>query len=323
MKTLLKVLLTGICLYYLVSCTEHKANIFFPASSFVQPFPGRTQNLTYKLGNEFAVLIPRYENTYVIDTASNKKSKLVMREVIKKDTIFYIVHYDNRTKMNSIINKNSKDTLFFGTACKYKGLLFLNQKWNDSTYWISAIHVTKNAIIGLNTFTEQMFLVDNEIIQNKHKDIVLKLDTLRNNIRLVPKKKTMKKLYFSVIERFKPLELIDLLKPEYIASADKEIDIEADTETEENEVLPINTKKNLIEAIYPNPTTGPVTLEFSRHGNFTVEIYENAGSLKQRFVTDKIENKIDLSSYDKGIYYLKIYSPETHEVEMMKVLLDK
>jgi predicted GH43/DUF377 family glycosyl hydrolase len=70
----------------------------------------------------------------------------------------------------------------------------------------------------------------------------------------------------------------------------------------------INTNSPTGLSIYPNPTNNILTIETNRSGKHTVEIASLNGQL---LFTDKIEgpsHQIDLSSFEKGLYFITVRS---------------
>jgi len=71
--------------------------------------------------------------------------------------------------------------------------------------------------------------------------------------------------------------------------------------------LPQNNSEELSISVYPNPTTGKITLDIFKGEDREYEIYDLLGSLKLKGKTDlPYKNTIDMSSFPNGIYFLKI-----------------
>ena len=66
------------------------------------------------------------------------------------------------------------------------------------------------------------------------------------------------------------------------------------------------TELNIGLDVYPNPTKGVV--EFCLQDNVSVKVINTLGEIVMQEQLDISDNKIDLSAYDKGIYYLEIIS---------------
>ena len=60
--------------------------------------------------------------------------------------------------------------------------------------------------------------------------------------------------------------------------------------------------------IYPNPSTGLFTVTSQKNNIFTVAVLNYMGKLLKTYDNIEEKTKIDLSSFDKGIYLLKIIS---------------
>jgi len=63
-------------------------------------------------------------------------------------------------------------------------------------------------------------------------------------------------------------------------------------------------------AIYPNPTTGMITITADNFTFAKVEIYNTVGQL----VDTKTVNKFDISSYSTGVYLFKVYDEYNNSV---------
>jgi hypothetical protein len=86
-------------------------------------------------------------------------------------------------------------------------------------------------------------------------------------------------------------------------------------------------KESLGIRLYPNPTKGSVSLEFSagKNGTAEIQIMNNQGALINEFSTPVISgrNKTDLSVYDwnTGVYLIRVISEsntETHRLIVTK-----
>lgn len=89
---------------------------------------------------------------------------------------------------------------------------------------------------------------------------------------------------------------------------------------EENQNLPVETSlildDDLISRVYPNPTTGTLTLELSQVSyNTTLEIF---GALGERILMRRIDgmlvSQIDLSDQPSGIYFLRVVNNKVNRV---------
>ncbi|HAP96439.1 MAG TPA: hypothetical protein DCP54_11985, partial [Chryseobacterium sp.] len=79
-------------------------------------------------------------------------------------------------------------------------------------------------------------------------------------------------------------------------------------------------KQNSI-SVYPNPTSGFVTIQNKNNSNLkNVEVYNVAGQLIQRFNVSNAKNaSLDMSQLTNGTYVLKVISEtESNTVKVIK-----
>ena len=75
-------------------------------------------------------------------------------------------------------------------------------------------------------------------------------------------------------------------------------------------VLENVTFKEKVFKVYPNPTNTFITIQFLNTTAYKIQIYNALGQIMQQDKSSNADNnsvkKIDLSVYDKGMYYLSI-----------------
>lgn len=72
---------------------------------------------------------------------------------------------------------------------------------------------------------------------------------------------------------------------------------------------------------YPNPATDIVNLEMSKEGNYTVYVFAMDGKMILNENLNSNKMMIDLSSYERGNYIIKVIDTETHESFDSKIVL--
>ncbi len=286
-----------IVLFLISACTDSNYGI---KSSFDRPFPKRTKNLTCTLGNEFSL---RIEN----------------------DTLNFKVTFNRKNRENFIIQENTNDTLFAGTVCKYRGLYYFNSQLNDTTYWIYAIKIENGTIRGLNSGWIQMAAWDSKfenLLKKPDKAKINKspilnyVDSIKGIIRLTPDKKEMKKFYEVIIDSLPAYTLIDWHEPI------QEIEIEQEITTKDLKETD-NDNLEIIVNLYPNPAKDHVTLNIRDIGTFQYCIYDNNGQLIYSGQLTNKMNNIDISDYNSGIYFVRVYPADKEEIETVKLIIEK
>lgn len=86
----------------------------------------------------------------------------------------------------------------------------------------------------------------------------------------------------------------------------------------------VNVKKdklNQIFSIYPNPTKGTLKIHLFQTISFdsSIEIFNLQGKTIYKIINPLIDNEIDLSSFPKGIYFIKLQNQNT--IEAKKIIL--
>lgn len=81
------------------------------------------------------------------------------------------------------------------------------------------------------------------------------------------------------------------------------------------------TQKQLLSNIYPNPNNGEFTLTFNQNNEpKTIEILDALGKLQASFVTNNQTYQAQLNHLAKGIYFVKINTPNAQQ--MVKLLIE-
>ncbi len=70
----------------------------------------------------------------------------------------------------------------------------------------------------------------------------------------------------------------------------------------------INSNSPTGLSIYPNPTNNMLTIETNRSAQHTVEITSLNGQLLYSDIMDSPTHQIDLSSFQKGLYFITVRS---------------
>jgi len=71
--------------------------------------------------------------------------------------------------------------------------------------------------------------------------------------------------------------------------------------------------------LYPNPTSDFIKIDNQQNLKLSVEIYSNLGKLLYSNELNTANNRIDLSNYSKGIYYLKLLENDTKRYNSYKL----
>jgi hypothetical protein len=74
-------------------------------------------------------------------------------------------------------------------------------------------------------------------------------------------------------------------------------------------VLEINEESTSSPELFPNPTSGKLTLQWNSAPNpFSVKVYSNLGILLKSVDGINYQLELDLTEFDAGVYHLQIQS---------------
>ena len=278
MKTLLNIIILTI-IFALTSCG---GNLNEPNITFDSQFPKRNKNLANILGDKLT--IKRGEDTLIYKITSSKNNNL-------------------------IINSKTRDTVFFGTVSKFRGLYYFNEQLNDSSYWIYAVKISDNLIYGLNTARAQLEYVDQEIKNGNNRKLIKYINSDTSFIRLHPDKREMKKLFSSIISNFLPDTILN-----YQETYSKIQDATSTLTVIDPEDF------NYISKAYPNPTKDILNIELQQKSKSTFQLTDLSGKIVLQGQLNEIINKIDISKQQIGVYALTIVNISEEQKETIKII---
>ena len=278
MKTLLNIIILTI-IFALTSCG---GNLNEPNITFDSQFPKRNKNLANILGDELK--IKSGEDTLIYKITSSKNNNL-------------------------IINSKTRDTVFFGTVSKFRGLYYFNEQLNDSSYWIYAVKISDNLIYGLNTAGAQLYYVDQAIKNGNNRKLIKYINSDTSVIRLHPYKRELKKLFSSIISNFLPDTILN-----YQETYSKIQDATSTLTVIDPEDF------NYISKAYPNPTKDILNIELQQKSKSTFQLTDLSGKIVLQGQLNEIINKIDISKQQIGVYALTIVNTAEKEKETIKII---
>lgn len=209
-------------------------------------------------------------------------------------------------KLNYIIDVESNDTLFKGTVCKYRGLYYLNEKINDTTYRIFALKITDSLIYGLQNYF-QYAKIDSAIERGEFPKLVKYIDKNKKLIRLHPEKKELKSLFATILNDIDPFVII---RTKAFLQTFEEENSTSQIETDDFETL---------SKVYPNPAKDIINVELQHHIATPYYLSDNNGKVITQGEFQELSNKIDLTHFANGTYALTILSPDL-EKESVKII---
>lgn len=272
------VLFAAIFFILFASCKQSETIAILPISTFESPFPKNNKLLTEIFGNE--ILIKSDGDTLRFKIVSNKNNNLITRE--------------------------NGDTVFYGKVCKYREFYYLNNKLNDSSYYLSALKIKGNLIYGLNPWS-QYYDVDNAILNGEYRKYIKSINSDTTTIKLRINKPEMKKLFNTILVKYSPDTILN-------KNCKRQ---ELSKKIISNEI--IENKNEFFFKVYPNPARELINVtvkDFSYYNLFD----GNRKIILQGNLTE-FENSIDIRKQKPGLYFLEVINNEKTKKQVVKVVI--
>lgn len=220
------------------------------------------------------------------------------------DTIFLkVISTKNE---NLITDSKTGDTIFFGKVCKFREFYYFNHKVNDTSYYISAFKIKDNLIYGLNPWV-QYFDVDENIKKGNGKELVKSINSDTSIIRLKPNKRELKKLFVLIMNETLPDTILNL-KTDLNEIAKRESSLEKETDEVENKIK-----------VYPNPATDFINIKINQKSSY--QLIDVNGKIVLQGKLGELENRIEISDKQAGIYFLNIADLQKREKQTVKIII--
>jgi hypothetical protein len=81
-------------------------------------------------------------------------------------------------------------------------------------------------------------------------------------------------------------------------------------------------KINLINNIYPNPSSGPISVDMNNSEGLTIEIIDQKGIITKTLTTKNSTERIDLYDLPNGLYIIRVYD-KFKNFDERKIILSK
>lgn len=220
------------------------------------------------------------------------------------DTIFLkVISTKNE---NLITDSKTGDTIFFGKVCKFREFYYFNHKVNDTSYYISAFKIKDNLIYGLNPWV-QYFDVDKNIKKGNGKELVKSINSDTSIIRLKPNKRELKKLFVLIMNETLPDTILNS-KTDLNEIAKRESSLEKETDEVENKIK-----------VYPNPATDFINIKINQKSSY--QLIDVNGKIVLQGKLGELENRIEISDKQAGIYFLNIADLQKREKQTVKIII--
>lgn len=253
----------------------------FTQTTFDSSFPKRNRNLSNILGDELSI-----------------KSG--------NDTLTFKIVSDRNN--NLITNSKNGDTLFYGKVSSFRGLYYFTSKHSDTSYSIYTVKISDSLIYGLTTGWVQGMYVSEEIKNGNNPKLVKYINSDSSIIKLHTNKFEMKKMFGSLISKFEPDTILYF--------KDRELQ-------ETSRLVKANDyEKGLdyISKVYPNPTKNILHVDLQQKENTSFQLTDLNGKLVVQGQLNELQNKIDLTKQQAGIYTLTVTNTVDREKESIKIM---
>lgn len=226
--------------------------------------------------------------------------------LIKNDSDTIFLKITSTKNDNLITDSKTGDTIFFGKVCKFREFYYFNHKVNDTSYYISAFKIKGNLIYGLNRWV-QYFEVDENIKKGNGKELIKSINSDTSTIRLKPNKRELKKLFALIMSKTLPDTILNS-KTDLNEIAKRESSLEKGTDEVENKIK-----------VYPNPATDFINVEISQKSSY--QLIDVNGKIVLQGILGELENRIEISDKQAGIYFLNIADLQKREKQTVKIII--
>lgn len=247
-----------------------------PLSTFKGPFPKRNINLANLIGDK--IHLKKGGDTLELSIVSRKG-------------------------VNFVIDNTSLDTIFFGRVSKFRGIYYLSQQVDDSSYWISAVRISDHTISGLTNPWAQRYLVDDMIMNGKHPGLVDHFNPDTTSIQLKTDKDLIKKLFGEIIVHVPGDTILDAHEPALLSTYDQ---------TDETRSREVEARVN----IYPNPVKTVLTVDISKTELANYSLHDLTGKLIMVGSLTDFRSRLDLSSLPPAEYIFTIQVGDSKQEQL-------
>ncbi|WP_192821444.1 T9SS type A sorting domain-containing protein [Rufibacter sp. LB8] len=275
-KRLTSVLPYLVCVLLFSGCSQENS------VTFEAPFPKPNKDLRTVLGSEFS--LRNGEDT------------------IHANVIFSKNH-------NLIQEKATGDTIFYGKASKYRGLYFLSQQMDDSSYHIFAVQVKGTLVFGLTHKWNQLAFVRENILQGSSPNLVTYLSTDSAVLRLKPDKKGLLKLY---------KKSLSVLPPDTLLAKPNNNQKNAPTYHKHPPVSTDAEELEIATALYPNPFSDFLQIDFPQRAQIAYALFDLNGKIVLHGNSTGGFNRLDTKLLPPGVYVLQV--KQNQKIERLKII---
>ncbi|MCZ2355982.1 MAG: T9SS type A sorting domain-containing protein [Bacteroidia bacterium] len=264
-----------------------------PKSSFTQKFPKHPISLVETLGDSLRLINP------------------------SGDTVTWKMFFDSKTQVSTITE--NAETLFTGWASRFRKRYYLSTEQKDKTYYYDAIEInqSKNQLRGFAGL-QAMFQID-KLIDNQKIPKRMFPDKENYPYRLKPHRRAVHKIFNNILdEAANTFQLLQQLPqhPEIYETPDTLLQ---ETQTDKNQN---DADNQLVEKIFPNPTTGVVNIVLQEQGDYTLKVLNSTGVIVNTLAFSGTEKQVDLSGLPRGIYWLQITEKEGDSGSTARIVLE-
>ncbi|MFT4678031.1 MAG: hypothetical protein ACI84C_001472 [Flavobacteriales bacterium] len=205
------------------------------------------------------------------------------------DVSTYSVDFDRTTKESTIINRNSKDTVYCGKASRNGGLWLMEYDQGNGSYFIGALKVKNNHLVGWGQVTEQMKIIEDQVKDGTLQYLIASRSGANNTLS------ASQKILTPIFE-----DILGLLKNETLLIGVGKNQAGGNDSGEEEDM------GTFIRKVHPNPADKYFEIDLRSTGDFIVQVIDIEGIIAAESSMTSNEMSIDCSAFAEGDYNVVI-----------------
>ncbi|MBC8084255.1 MAG: T9SS type A sorting domain-containing protein [Hymenobacter sp.] len=225
-----------------------------------------------------------------------------------QDTLELRVRYDSATGLNLITDATTGDTLQRVWVTRHRQLHYFIWPINDTCYWVHAVRIRRGQVQGLTDASRQIKHLEQAVRAGRFAHLVRYQDSATGVLRLRFEPKALRKFYTTVLDSLPSYRMGPRLnRAATVRSASS----------------PTPHPEPLLQALYPNPATGAVTLRLASRRSCEVTIFMITGELVQVSPVLTAASTLDVRQLPAGRYVVRVRESGTGRTASRQLLIKR